>query len=162
MFVLCCAQKGAMPMNWSKDKSVVLSQVCVVLFALCLAALDAGSYRIALWFTENRFFHFQRGLLLMASICLGSVFGWICLYQLWRLLTNIKRGEMFVPDNVRRMRAVSWCCAGAAAVCALSAAYYLPFIFIAVAAGFMALIVRIVKNAFQQAIAMKDELDLTI
>ncbi|MBR0311274.1 MAG: DUF2975 domain-containing protein, partial [Oscillospiraceae bacterium] len=27
---------------------------------------------------------------------------------------------------------------------------------------FMALIVRIVKNAFEQAIAMKDELDLTV
>ena len=30
------------------------------------------------------------------------------------------------------------------------------------AAGFMALIVRIVKNIFQQAIDMKSELDLTI
>lgn len=149
-------------MHWSKDKSVALSQVCVALFALCLAALDAGAYRVALWFTRYRFFHLQRGFLLMTSIYAGSAFGWVCLYQLWRLLGNIKRGEMFVPDNVRRMRAVSWCCAGATAVCLLSAAYYLPFAFIAVAAGFMALIVRIVKNAFEQAIAMKDELDLTI
>ncbi len=31
-----------------------------------------------------------------------------------------------------------------------------------IAAGFMALIVRIVKNVFEQAIRMKDELDYTI
>ena len=39
---------------------------------------------------------------------------------------------------------------------------YLPFAFLAVAAGFMALIVRVLKNAFEQAVHMKDELDFTI
>ena len=149
-------------MRWNKDQSVVLSKACVIVFALCLLALDAGAYQIATWYVANRLQHFQLGLLLMVSIYSGSVFGWVCLYQLWRLLGSIRRGEVFVPGNVRRMRIVSWCCAGAALVSLLSAVYYLPFAFIAVAAGFMALIVRIVKNAFQQAIAMKDELDFTV
>ena len=35
-------------------------------------------------------------------------------------------------------------------------------VLIAIAAGFMGLIVRIVKNVFEQAITMKDELDLTV
>ena len=39
---------------------------------------------------------------------------------------------------------------------------YLPCLVCAMAAGFMALIVRIVKNAFQQALLMKDELDYTV
>ena len=149
-------------MNWNKDKSVTLSLVCVIVFGLCLLALDIGAYWIALWFTQNRFYRFEFGLLLMASIYIGSGFAWLCLYQLWRLLGNVKRGALFVPDNVRCMRIVSWCCVWAAAVCLVSAAYYLPFIFVAVAAGFMALIVRIVKNAFAQAITMKNELDLTV
>lgn len=149
-------------MNWNKDKSVVLSQACVFVFALCLLALDIGAYQIATWFTVNRFQHFQLGLLLMVSIYSGSIFAWICLYRLWRLIGNIKRGEVFIEANVRHMRAISWCCVWAAAICLVSTAYYLPFGFVAAAAGFMALIVRIVKNAFQQAIAMKDELDLTI
>ena len=39
----------------------------------------------------------------------------------------------------------------------------LPFIFaIGVAAAFMALIVRVIKNAFAQAVKMKDELDYTV
>ena len=38
----------------------------------------------------------------------------------------------------------------------------MPLFMLAAAAAFMALIVRIVKNVFQQAIAMKSELDLTV
>ena len=149
-------------MNWNRDKSVILSQWCVALFALCLLALDIGAYWVAQWFTWNRFYVWQYGFLLMASIYAGSVFGWPCLYQLWRLLRNIRRGALFVADNVRCMRVVSWCCVWAALIAALSTAYSPPFFFVAVAAGFLALIVRIVKNAFEQAIAMKDELDWTV
>ena len=149
-------------MNWNKDRSITLSQAGVVVFALCLLALDVGAYRFASWFVQVRLMHWQLGVLLMVSIYSGSVFAWLCLYRLWRLIANVRRGEVFVDANIRHMRVISWCCAAAAVICLLSAAYYLPFIFVAVAAGFMALIVRIVKNAFQQAIAMKDELDLTI
>ena len=149
-------------MNWNADKSVTLSRVCVAVFALCLLALDIGAYRLSAWFVQTRLWPWQFGVLLMVSIYAGSVFAWICLIQLWKLLTNVGRGEVFVSSNVRCMRIVSWCCAAATAICVLSAAYYLPFAFVAVAAGFMALIVRIVKNAFQQAISMKNELDLTV
>lgn len=44
----------------------------------------------------------------------------------------------------------------------LAGLWYLPFFVAAMAAAFMALIVRIVKNAFQQALLMKDELDYTV
>ena len=50
----------------------------------------------------------------------------------------------------------------AALLCLVSALYYPSFLLITAAAGFMCLIVRVVKNVFQQAIAMKSELDLTI
>ena len=60
------------------------------------------------------------------------------------------------------MRIASWACVGAAAVC-LAGTFFYPGMFVpALAAAFMALIVRIVKNSFEAAIRMKDELDLTI
>jgi hypothetical protein len=46
--------------------------------------------------------------------------------------------------------------------CAAACPVYLPLSFVSLAAGFMALIVRIVKNVFERAIVMKDELDLTV
>ena len=124
-------------MNWSKNSSIELSRICVVLFMILLAALDIGCYWAVQWFVE-------------------------ILVRLWQLLQNIRAQLVFDAQNVRLLRQVSWCCVGAGAVCLVSCLYYLPFIAVAIAAGFMALIVRIIKNIFQQAIDMKAELDLTI
>ena len=144
------------------DKSIVLSKGCVLLFALLLAVLDLGCYWIAGWYIRLRYMPWQSAWALMASVYVGSVFGWVCLYKLWRLLGNLGAGAVFTAENVGLLRAVSRCCVGAALVCLVSSVYYLPFLLLALAAGFMALIVRIVKNVFQQAVAMKSELDLTI
>ena len=78
------------------------------------------------------------------------------------ILRRIEAGAVFVPANVTALRRISWCCAGAAVVCLVAAYIYLPFAFLGVAAAFMALIVRVLKNAFAQAVHMKDELDYTI
>ena len=82
--------------------------------------------------------------------------------NLWKLLANIQRGMVFEMTSVKYLRITAWCCAGVCIICFLSALYYTPFILISVAAGFMALIVRIIKNVFEQAISMKDELDFTV
>ena len=154
--------KGAETVNWTKDRSILLSQICTALFALLLAARDIGCYWAVSWFIHLRNMNWQKGTGFMVTIYLCSVFAWLLLYGLWKLLGNMKSGRVFVEENVRRLRTVSWCCVGAGAVCLVSCLYYLPFIAVAIAAGFMALIVRIIKNIFQQAIDMKAELDLTI
>lgn len=149
-------------MNWTKDKSILLSQVCVAVFALLLAALDIGCYWAVGWFIGLRGMAWQTGAALMVTIYLCSVFAWFLLFHLWKLLDNMKKGLVFIEDNVKRLRVVSWCCVGAAVICLISCAFYLPFLFVSIAAAFMALIVRIVKNVFQQANAMKSELDFTV
>jgi len=151
-------------MDWNKDKSILLSQVCVAIFAFLLAAADIGAYWLVTWFMEvsRTLSGLKDGYLLMASLYSCSIFAWILLVNLWRLLSNIKRDMVFDTTSVKYLRITSWCCAGACLICFLSTIYYIPFILISVAAGFMALIVRIVKNIFEQAISMKDELDLTV
>ena len=149
-------------MNWSKNSSIALSRACVVLFMILLAALDIGCYWAVGWFARLRLMNRDSVFLMMATIYLCSGFGWVLLVRLWQLLQNIRAQLVFDARNVRLLRQVSWCCVGAGAVCLVSCLYYLPFIAVAIAAGFMALIVRIVKNIFQQAIDMKSELDLTI
>ena len=129
---------------------------------ILLATLDIGCYWAVGWFVRLRLMNRDSIFLMMATIYLCSGFGWVLLVRLWQLLQNIRVQLVFDARNVRLLRQVSWCCVGAGAVCLVSCLYYLPFIAVAIAAGFMALIVRIVKNIFQQAIDMKSELDLTI
>ena len=149
-------------MNWNENKSVRLSQACVVVFAALLLLLDVFCYAAVTWFTHLRGMPRQTGILMMITIYLCSIFGWVLLWKLWRLLQNIRSQVVFDAKNVALLRAVSWCCVGAGVICLASSVYYLPFSAVAIASGFMALIVRIVKNVFEQAILMKDDLDLTI
>ena len=149
-------------MNWNKDKSILLTQIGTAFFTLLLLALDIACYWAVSWFVQLR--GLDRGSVwyFTATVYACSVFAWLLLWRLWALLGNLRRGEVFTAQNVSCLRAVSWCCAGAAAICLLSALYYPSFLMVSAAAGFMCLIVRVVKNVFQQAIAMKTELDLTI
>lgn len=153
-------------MKITSEQSIRLSQVCVLVFAVLLAALDLGCYWAVDWFIGTRpvllGFGMREGILMMATIYLGSIPAWILLVNLHRLLGALAAGQVFVSANVARLRRVSWCCMAACLLCLVSAWYYLPWLLVAVAAGFMALIVRIVKNCFAQAAAMKDELDFTI
>ena len=149
-------------MNWDKDKSLLLTRICTAFFAALLLALDIGCIRAMSWFLRLR--GLEQGFVwhFVATVYACSVFAWLLLWRLWVLLGNLRRGEVFTAENVRCLRGVSWCCAGAAAICLISALYYPSYLLVTAAAGFMCLIVRVVKNVFQQAVAMKAEMDLTI
>ena len=60
------------------------------------------------------------------------------------------------------MRIISDACVAASVISLVSSSYYLAFLVLALASAFMALIVRIVRGAFRQAIEMRNELDLTV
>ena len=154
--------KGAVIVNWTKDRSITLSFIFIAVFALILLTADIFCHPITKWFIHLRGMRWQQGVGIMGTVYVCSIFAWIVLVGMYKLLKNLRRAEVFVEANVRIMRSVSWCCVGAAVTCLVSMIWYVPFVFVAIAAGFMALIVRIVKNVFQQAIVMKDELDLTI
>ncbi len=151
-------------MDWNKDKSVILSRVCIIVFALLLAATDIGAYWLVLWFIRisHALGGLRDGYLLLLTVYSCSVFAWILLVNLWNLLTNIRQGKLFENTSVKCLRRTAWCCAGVCGICLLSTIYYTPLILISISAGFIALIVRIVKNVFEQAISMKNELDFTV
>ena len=150
-------------MKWTRDKSILLSLICVGVFSAVLLVLDVGIWWIARWFFV--FFRgkpWQHAAFTTISVYICSVPGWVTLWSLWKLLTNLRRGAVFTEENVRMLRRVSLCCAVVTPLTAINALCYLPYLFIAVAEGFMALIVHIVKDAFREAAAMRSELDLTI
>ena len=148
-------------MNWTKDRSIRLSKACTILIALALAALCA----VSPW---SRLFH-ARGVLggitinyYTVSLVVFAVPAYIALWHLYRLLHNLSCGRVFVADNVRCLRRISWCCFAAAAVFLVSALYSVSWIVLTVAALFGGLIMRVVKNVFSAAVELQDEHNLTI
>ena len=151
-------------MNWNQNKSVMLSKICVVFFALLLLAADIGCYWAVEYFlsVSKTLGGVWDGILLMAVVYACSIPAWITLKSLWNILVRIGQGNVFVAENVRDMRRTSWCCMIVAVICLLGTGFYLTLLVMAVAAAFMGLIVRIVKNIFAPAVSMKDELDFTV
>ena len=99
---------------------------------------------------------------LIAAIYLCSIPAWVALCCLFRLLQRIRKDTVFCAENIRSMRVTAWCCMAVALLCAAAAFFHPMLLVVAAAAGLMGLIVRIVKNVFQQALEMKDELDFTV
>ena len=151
-------------MKWNQNRSLVLSQGFILLFALLLMGIDLSAFWLAEWFVA--FSLPLEGLkdrdFLLVTIYSGSVFAWILLYSLWQLLRNMQKAIVCEPVNIRHLRWASWACFAAAILCLISTIYYPPLIIIAIAAAFVGLIVRIIKNVFAEAEAMKTELDYTV
>lgn len=151
-------------MNWSSKNSIRLSRLCVVLFGAAVLAILAS----APWLVEALVafspipLENRAGSLLMVTLYTGGVPALYILWQLWRLLENIQGGQVFIPQNVGLLRRISWGCAVGAVICLASGLYYLPFLVIAACGAFMALIVRVVKNVFQQAVLLQEDADYTI
>lgn len=149
-------------MKWSRDNSIILSKVCILAFgcagilsAIWLPAVLDGIVRRRGWGIEERIYFITSFYTLMAPAA-------IALGYLYRLLLNIGRDEVFVESNVKCLRRISWACYLAAAICIISSFYYIPFVMVAAISCFMGLILRVVKNVFAEAVAIKQENDFTI
>lgn len=86
----------------------------------------------------------------------------VLLFSLDGLLANISKGEVFTRKNISLLRLCSWCCMVVAAICLGFTVALFYFLLVATAAAFIGLILRVVKNVFEQALALKEENDYTI
>ena len=120
-------------MNWTMDKSLKLSRVCVAVFSVLLAALCISGP----WFWKAVLHRENIAWLYLAVTYSTAVPAALVLLCLHRLLKNISQED-----------AAGWF------------DWYL-FVF-AAAAAFVGLMLRVVKNVFAQAVAIKAENDYTI
>jgi hypothetical protein len=145
---------------WSDRKSIVLSRIAVILF---MAALVAAAV-FAPWLVDRLFtFTDESGpSYFLATTYVGAVPAALLLISLYRLLRRIEKGSVFIHKNVSSLRYISWYCFAGAVISLASSFYYLPWIMVAVAAAFVGLIVRVVKNVFAKAVSLQDDADFTI
>ena len=134
---------------WDDEKSITLTRCVVVAALIGSIAMTLGGPWVTAWFIAAAGLRPSTGLtatlLVLGYACAALAIG--MLVSLYKFLRRIEKGEVFVPENVAALRRISWCCAGAAVLC-LAAVFicYRPFAVLAAAAGFMALLVRVLKN----------------
>ena len=96
------------------------------------------------------------------TLYLAAAAALVIVTALDRLLSNIRHDKVFTPANVKILRLISYCCF-AVSVIFIYFSFIRPFAWLVViAAAFFGLILRVIKNVFEQAIILKEENDFTI
>ncbi len=149
----------------SNSRSILLSRIIIVLFGALLILVNICGHWIVSYLLElfpANYFGEIAHVLMLVYLCICSSHAYIVLAQLFLLLSRITKGDIFTLQNIVCFRVVSWCCL-------IVGIITVPFIFIwpllsviALAAGLVGLILRVVKNVFEQAVSMKTELDFTV
>ena len=145
-------------MKWNNDRSLLLSRVCVWVFTVLLAAL----LLTAPWFWNWILWRSSVRMVYIGVTYASGVPAAVVLFCLHRLLRNISEEEVFIQENVRSLRIMSWCLIAAALVYLVGSLFYWYLVVFAAAAAFVGLILRVVKNVFAQAVELKNENDFTI
>ena len=91
-------------MNWTMDKSLKLSRVCVAVFSVLLAALCLSGP----WFWKAVLHRENIAWLYLAVTYSSAVPAALVLLCLHRLLKNISQEDVFCEENVRHLRTMSW------------------------------------------------------
>lgn len=81
---------------------------------------------------------------------------------LFLLLLNVRKGEVFTSRTVSQIRGVSWCCLSLYIPFGILGLYFHLSWIVCFLAVFLGLCLRVCKNAFEEAIEIKEENDLTI
>ncbi len=154
---------------WNRKRSVKLS--LIVCFCVCVAltaGLFAGPWMVRIWFQSYRGWGENTAaldrMLTLFKVCFYpcAVFAYVTLYSLIRLLLNIKKDVIFVTANVKYLRRISWCCVVVSLITLVAGMFYVPYLFVCIAAGFVGLMLRVVKNVMENAVQIKEENELTI
>jgi hypothetical protein len=89
----------------------------------------------------------------------------VILFALWNvemLLQNLFLQKVFVRENVRRVRRIQWCCCIVALVCVIDTIFALPMLLLGAIMGFLSLVVSVLAQVLESAVALQEENDLTI
>ena len=153
---------------WSHDNSTVLSLICTRIVAAAVIVCAFFVPGIVGYYTNSQYNGREAiapsgRMQVTAGIYICLLIALFILYMLDRLLSNIRKEEIFIPQNVSYLRGISWACFAMCVPCLLVSVYGSQiFLFIMVAAAFMGLILRVVKNVIESAVLIKEENDYTV
>ncbi len=151
--------------------SIVITCLCIV--AMLAVGLTVHDYP-HLWFANHTV---TPSLTVILFTYVELIFAFLAAGLLLSLLLNIRRHAVFIPRNVSLLRGLSWCCF-AEGLLFLAEGILLHFdvdrvlwnedffvilyVLLAFACTFMGVILRVVKNAFEEAVVLQDESHFTV
>lgn len=152
---------------WNKNKSLYLSRILTYVcagLAFIFALFVPGG---AEWYND---ISEPIGILadknvavpLVVVVYFCEIMAFWVLWSLHKLLGNISKDKVFIPENTSCLRAISWACMFAGFAMGVLALWRAIFVFFAFLLIFFGLVMRVLKNVFENAVEIKSENDFTI
>lgn len=138
----------------------IFTMAAIVAAAILMPQIVAALAGVNVEIPEAAFYVKYPFLLIVAYLILADAA--VCDTVLLCLLLSIRHGDVFSAKNVAYIRAVSWGCISASFLFALLTPKFFLSAAVAFVAFFVGLSLRIVKNAFEEACAIKEENDFTV
>ena len=145
-----------------KNRSAALTLWANRLLMLTVVGLACVLPRLLRWYNRIRPLDADTNMALLIAFYLCVPIALYALYNLEKLLRNILAGEVFIRDNVHMIRRVCGCCLLVSCICLPAAMFYAPLIFLCVIMAFLCPVVNVVRYAFDAAVTIREENDLTI
>ena len=147
----------------NKELSILLSKGLIFLGMAMAAAMSIWLPSCIGWLEE----YYYKPLGHVPSCIMGyavMALAIVLLVFLYLLLRNISQKKVFVKKNADILGVISACCFISAAILfAWGLITFLEVIFlVAFIAGFMGIILQVLKNVFEAAVSIKEESDYTI
>lgn len=137
--------------------TAILIKVLFVL--LCVAAFLIPSY---VQYYDTLSTQASVAVPLMVGLYVTLVPAFIVVIHLGMILSGVRANRIFTRQTVNSLRIMAYCCFAVSVVWLGLSFVRTLSIFICVAAVFMGLVLRVLKNVFEQANLMKEENDYTI
>lgn len=154
-------------LNWNKTHSLALSRILTAAFTALIFMLTFFVPFVADWYRDvSDGLGFLGGasvyLPTMITLYVCEVLALAAVGALHVLLKNISAEKVFIPQNTACLRIISWACMLAGLSFFVMGLWRVLFWLPAFFAAFFGLIMRVLKNVFEQAVELKSENDFTI
>ena len=148
-------------MTKEKRSIAITSVIIKIAIVLCAAALFLMPYA-AKMYEQISFQQDNVTVPLLITFYVCAAFGFVILFVLNKLIKNIGSEKVFIDENVKLLKILSYCCFAIAVVTLIFARFRILVFVITFAAAFIGLILRVIKNCFTEAIRLREENDFTI
>ena len=86
----------------------------------------------------------------------------LTLWKVWQLLKNMEGNSVFTDANIRLLAGIRNGCVGVFGICLVAGCFFFPLFLVVAILGFLALMMQVLKQVMAQAVALREENDLTV
>ena len=150
-----------MNLKWTSAKSLLLSR-CLTIATLMLGIVSLFCIPVITEWYDAISGEEPIHIVLNIILYLSAILGILSLWQLLMLLNRLAKQQVFVAENARCFRLISWCCFGVAILWLVLTFWRFLAFFVAFIAAFAGLLLRVMKNMLETAVELREENDFTI